>query len=74
MATANEIFDQELLGDTCIIDTDSRIVIVPENLLPFGVESDESCKVIKFKMDNIFENIEDLIPLVKGEAVNLEFF
>lgn len=60
MATANEIFDQELLGDTCIIDTDSRIVIVPENLLPFGVESDEASKVIKFKMENIFEDYTKL--------------
>ena len=60
MATVNELFDKELLGDACIIDTDSRIIIIPEHLLPFGVESDESSKIVKFKMVNIFDDYANL--------------
>lgn len=61
MATAEELINAELGGEFCKIDVNSRVISIPESLLPFGVESDESCKVIKFKMDNIFKNIEGLV-------------
>ena len=61
MATAEELINAELSGEFCKIDVNSRVISIPESLLPFGVESDESCKVIKFKMDNIFKNIEGLV-------------
>lgn len=60
MPTPEEIFNNELGPDVCTINTNTRIIDVPSSIYPLGVESDQCSKVVKFKMENIFDNYQEL--------------
>lgn len=44
----------------CTIDTATREITVPDELYLFGVVSDEKAKTIRFKMENIFDDLPSL--------------
>ena len=58
--TAEELLSIGDDGTLCIIDTDTRCINIPASLQPFGVESDENSKKVRFKMNNIFGDITGL--------------